>query len=156
MTCRSMYIELTGIFKQITCLRTSINFKCLQLDQVWYNVQKSHETGTTVAHTWQLLCSRPLGQNSNSTRKLLIPSCLLDRQRVQCVRWSHCFPASSEFRFLFCRTQGASTSIPHGANIKVHTKKKGNSGNTTETTGLKTNIKHKKISWAFKRKQTLY
>ena len=74
MICTSMCIELTGIFKQITCLRTSINFKYLQQDQVWYYMQKSHETGTKVANASQPLCSRPLAHNSNSTRKLLSPS----------------------------------------------------------------------------------
>ena len=74
MPCRSMYIELTGIFKQITCWRTSINFKYLQQDQVWYYMQKSHETGTKVAKASQPLCSRPLAHKSNWTRILPIPS----------------------------------------------------------------------------------
>ena len=156
MICTSMCIELTGIFKQITCLRTSINFIYFQQDQVWYYLQKSHKTGTTVPNASQPLCSRPLAHNSNCTRILPIPSCLLDKYRVQCLRWSHWVPASSEFRFLFCRTQNDHTRTARGAHIKVHTKNKSNRGKTTETTGLKTNIKHKKISWAFKKKQTLY
>ena len=152
MTRRWMYIEHTGIFKQVTWLRMSINYKYWQQDQMWFNEKKSQESRTTVAHTWQPLCSHPLAHNGNCRRKLAIPSCFL----VWCVHWSHCFPASSKFVFLFCRTQSADTITAHSEHVKVHTKKKGNSGNTTDTTGLKTNIKHKKISWAFKKKQTVY